>query len=544
MAGRASTAIVAVLVLLSVVTVSQLAFTDIGREVGGDWSAPTAVDSLDAGPDTDITSVAVASPATSDGAGVVAWIVKTGDTWRVKIAPLSVRDGGVSVGDPTVVATSNVELVSVDAATSREPVVVWERQPDNQILLARPGGEPTVVSNGSLRVAQPSVALADGTPVVAWQAYSEGGYAAVARTPDGAVTTVGDAVSGRGSPAVTATGQNVAVVWVDPDGTSIRARQVSRRDPLAFGAEQTLGRARPLGGFGSSQGAMSLAATSDARGVRAAWTDVGVVSIGDTTWAGESRASREVASGDRPGIATSGNRWLAAWLVDNPASGSDVDYALGTTDGDPTRGRVSRLASSANHPRPVFAPDAGIVWSERGSQTRLLASAYRPGSAVGPVTRLTRSFGRFAFVGLAAAFVGAVTVVVMPWTFFAYLLAFLLTTRLVLDRTTRLLTWLSGVRGEQRSRGAIETQLRTVPTPTWVAVFAILDTVLLVSLLPASVQSTALSFGHPLGVSLLAAAGTIPIVAVADLRSAWRASVVFAYLQTAALWTTALPAVM
>lgn len=544
MAGRASTAVVAVLVLVSVVTASQLAFTDVGREVGGDWSSPTAIDSLDAGRDADITSVAVASETSSDGESVVAWIVKSGDTWRVKTAPLSVQEGTVSVGDQTVVATSSVELVTVDVAADTEPVVVWERQPDNQILLARPGTEPTVVSNGSLRVAQPSVALADGTPVIAWQAYGEGGYATVARTPDSAVTTVGDAVSGRGSPAVTATGKQVAVVWMDPDGTSIRARQATGGDPLAFGEEQTLGRARPLGGFGSGQGSVALAATSDASGVRAAWTDVGVVTIGGTSWAGAPQTSMEVASGGRPGIATSGDQWLAAWLVENSASGSDVDYALGTTDGATTRGPVSRLASSANHPRPVFAPDAGIVWTERGSQTQLLASAHRSESAVGPVTRLTRSFGRFVFIGLAAAFVGTVTVVVMPWTFFAYLLAFILTTRVALNRTTRLLAWLSGIRGERRRQGAIETDLRHVPTPTWVAVFAILDTALLVVLLPASVQSTALSFTHPLGVSLIAAAGTIPVLAIANLRSAWRASVVFAYLQTAALWTTALPAVM
>lgn len=550
---RGSGILVAVLALVFVVVAAQVAFTDVGREVGADLSAPVEVTSTPASQDSGITSVAVASPSsgTDPGSGAgLAWIKRTGDQWRVQYAPLTISDGAVSVGDPVTVATSKSELGGLDLAAGPRPVLVWERQASNEVVLASPGGDGArVVSNDSLRVDAPSVAVVEGTPVVAWQAYRDGGYRVVATVADGAdgsgdIQRVGSLVAGRESPRVTATGDRVAITWVDPNGDQVLLRQGTLDGRLSLQPQRTLGTARPLGGFGGGQGAVSMGAASSQDGVRVIWTDLGVVTVGGTGWDGTVTAPVQLGRGNRPGIATQGDDWLAAWLVSGTASGTDVDFAAGTGGAVTARGPASRLASSANSPRPIAAPDLGLVWTERGTQSRVLVSAYTPGGEVGTIERLTRSGGRFAFIGLGSAVVAGITVVVLPWTFFAYLIAFLATTRIALDKVTLVLSWLSRNVGDGRSRGAIESQLRVVPVGTWVALFVVMETGLLLVLMPASVQSTTISFTHPLGVSVLAALGTIPVLLALDVDSAWHGSVVFAYLQSAALWTTALPAVM
>ena len=541
---RARLAAAAVVVLLALVVGAQLGYTEVGQPVGARWSDPATL----ASSPVDESRVLEVAAAGDGETGAVAWLTRSGDTYRVEVARVTAEAGTVEVGPRRTVASGATELESVDVAVDGDAVALaWERSLENDVVLYA-DGEARVVSDDPLRVLEPSVALVDGGAVVAWQQYNGGDFAVevAGATADGDVTRTAVSVEtgGIGSPSVDAAGDGFALVWYDDGSRSTRAA-FGRLGPdgPTLGPAQVLGAARPSGGFGGgASGAMAVDGAARGDAVRAVWLDVGTVTTAASTRGGSADEPTTHGRGDRPRVAVAEDRWLAAWVVTGRAADTDLRYAAGG-EGTPS-GTLSRFPSSANHPSPFYAPDAAVAWSERGGESRVLVAGLRETPDRRYLARLTTEPGRLAFVGVAALVVAVVTLPIMPWLFVSMLVAFYLTTRLARSALVGALARLAGLRGDAVDPRAVETRLDDVPPEAWAALFAAGEVALLVVLLPPVGANVSLSFAGPVVLSLGAAAGTAALQAVERQRSPWRIIAVFAYLQTAALWATALPDVL
>lgn len=544
---QARTLVVGGLVLVALLVGTQVAFTGVGQPVSPLFSEPTEATVFGTGPDTYVVDVAADG---DDGGGAVAWTERRGDRFRVRVARTEIADGTVTVGEPRTLASADAALTSLDVAVrGGEVAVVWERTAGNDVVLARPSaGTTRVVSDDPLRVEQPAVALVDGGTVVAWRQYRDGEFdVRLATLPggpaaDGAVVRrfVGGPSAGIGSPSLSAAGDGFAVTYLDAD-ESVAVTRFGRltADGAALGSRVVLGDARAAGGFGGG-GQAALGSDANATAVRGVWVDVSSVLTGTATREGPVRSAADLGPGDRPGVAVLGGDWLAAWLVQSPSTGADVLFA----DAAGRRGQLSRLPSSAADPSPLFAPEAGVAWSERGVENRVLVAAALDRPRGGTVDRLAREPAQFGFVTLTAAVVGLVTVPILPWVFFAVAGAFYATSRTVNGLALRLVARLGGLSGERPDPRVLRERFEAVPAVVWLVVFAAWEVALLTVLLGPSTSATSISFSSPVAVSLGALLGTIAVGWVGRVDSPWRVVGVFVYLQTAALWATALPTIL
>lgn len=531
-------------VLLTLVVGAQLGYTTVGQPVGERWSDPTtavAVSSEDAG----VVEIAAAGDA---GGGVVAWIVRAGDRYRISFVRVTVVAGDVSLGEPRTVATVDRELQGLDAAVAGDDVALaWERARANDIVLYRRGpAEPRVVSDDPLRVAEPSVVLVGDGAVLAWQQWADPGFAIeLAGVTDQGVSyrSVDVATGGRGSPALDATRDGFAVTWFDAENrTATTAFGAIDSGTVTLAPSQRLGQARPAGDFGGGTGPISIDAGADGDVVRGIWLDLATVTTAQTSRTGSASEPVSLGSGERPRVAVGEGRWLAAWVVSSRGADTDLAYVVG---GDRAAGgTLSRFESSANHPSPFFGPDPAAAWAERGAEGRVLVSGYRDSPERRYLTRLQTEPGRLVFIGLAAAALGVVTLPIMPWIFVSALVAFYVTNRFIRTRLIRTLARLSGLLGRSGDQSVARARLEAVPPIAWAGVFAVGEVAVLVTLLPSVGATVALSFAGPVVLSVAAGIGTVVVHLVAPQRSPWRLVAVFAFFQTAALWATALPDVL
>lgn len=534
------------LVLVVLLVGVQLGATTVGQPTGPHWSEPTELASIPSGEETAVLDVAVAG----GDPGAVAWLARVDGTWRVRVARVAVDDGAVTVTGRWTVAESDARLVDLDVAVDgRAVAVTWERFDGNDVVLARrtPSGTTrTVVSGDPLRVEEPSVAFADGVPVVAWRAYHEGQFPVTVATVHGGRVQrqVLDAPTlGSNSPTVVATGSRVALVWADDrDGTAAVTTGALRDDgTLRFESTVTLGSARPRTGFGSGgAGSLTVGGGRNASTVRAVWTDVASVETA-TVRDGRVVGHRTIGNGERPGVAVDGDRWLAAWLVDRTGSGLDVVYHYGGPAAE--RGTLSRLPSSASAPGPLFGPGPAVAWLERGGEWRVLIAAHTDEARGGPVDRFTTAPLQFLFVGTAAALVGLLTAPILPWVLFGFVGAFLATTGFVRDRVLWAVATLAGP-GVASGPAALRARLGGVPSLVWVGAFAAAETALLVWFLGQGAVPATLSFRAPVAVSAAALVATVVLLQLREHTNAWSASFLFVYLQSAGLWATVLPRFM
>lgn len=561
---RARDAAVGALVLGALLVGVQLGATTVGQTTGPRWSDPVPLDSLQATDETDVIDVAAAG----GDPGAVAWLVREGDTWRISVARVAVgnsaqraaQDGGAPPGDGDVAVTERWTAVETDEALTGLDVavrggavaVVWERSNANEVALARrtTSGERTVtVSGDSLRVAEPTVAFAGAVPVVAWQAYDDGRYLVTVATVDGEVRRrTHDAPTwGTNSPTLTAADERIAVVWADEENgtTRVSAGAVARDGTVQFDETATLGTARPRTGLGSGRGGtLTVGGGQNATAVRAVWTDVAAVETA-TVREGRLAGRRTLGSGERPGVAVDGDRWLAAWLVDGPGSGTDVRYHYGGPTA--TAGTLSRLPSSARAPRPLFAPEPAVAWLERGGEWRVLVASHRDEPRGGPIERLGTEPLRFLFVAVAAALVGLLTAPVLPWSLFGFVLAFLATTGVVRTRASRAIAAVAAVAAVARPVAgtpatANEFRPGDLPTVVWLVAFATVETALLVAFLDRGAVPSAMTFRAPVAVSAAALVATVALVVSRRRRpGGWGTAALFVYFQSAALWATVLP---
>lgn len=540
-------------VLLALLVATQLAFTGVGVVHSPAWSDPVEVASVPAAPDGDLVAASVAG---GPEGGVVAWITRRNDTWRVRAARFEARDGRVTVGDPWTAATSSTRLADVDvdvavggggsdaAGDGNRIALVWERASANEIVLhERDTGETRVVSAGALRVGEPSVALTPDGAAVAWQFYDgdRDGVRLAAVPADGPPTHVfvGGPTGGEGAPDVRAEGRDVAVVWLDAGRSVVRVTSLRLGDPPTVERTVTLGPARPGGGFGGRT-AIAVSGARDGDVVRAAWThggsiDAGSVALGEADGVGRVRT---LGAGSRPTVAAAGGRWLAAWLYE--ARGSGWDVAVRLSDDGSVR-TLSRLSTNANLPRAAFAPAPTVVWVELGDRARLLASTYRGARNAGVVERLATDPGRFLFVALSAGVVGLVLTPLMPWSFLALLGSFLVSTRLVTAAVARAVTAVTGRLGGPDDPGAFRRQLLAA-SPLGLGVgFAAVQGLLAVWVVRTSETTATIGFAHPVGVVVAAFVAAVVVARVLELDSAWRFAGLTAYTLNAALWATAMP---
>lgn len=530
---------VAVVVLVVLLVAAQLSFTDVGLAYGRHFSEATTLESFPAGGADHVVDLAAAG---GPDHGVVAWIDRHGDTYTVRTATVTVHGTAADHSAVRTVYTSTTPLDSIAVATDGDntAIAVDRGTANDVVLLDLPSNGTRRFATGAIRTVEVSVAFVDGRPLVGWQEFRNGGMTVVTALAgsNGTGRVVGGPANGVGAPSVTSADGHVAVVWRNPD--SLRAvAALGRVENGSLVADRSVdfGSAYPLGSFGG-QGTVSMDAAASPAGVRAIWTDGGIVRTAVADWNGSVSDERTVDSGDRPRVAVRNGDWLAAWLTDSPTGGLDVAYRY-TADGTSTAGAASRLPTDANYPTPLFAPSPALAWTERGSNSRVLVSAYsgRPGGD--PVARFSTDASTFLFYGLIAAALAFVLTALMPWTVIAGLVAFFVTSNFFRRVLARFVTDEKDLR-ERR----LPEPIPSVPYWGWIAAFVALDVALLVVLLPASVAATSIRFSNPLSISLLAALGTAAVVAVDRGESVWVPIVVFAYLQTALLWVVALPSVM
>lgn len=531
-------------VLLTLVVGAQLAYTTVGQPVGDRWSAPTEVTAV---PSDDARTIEVVAAGDADG-GALAWITRTGDRYHISLARVTVEDGRVTIGSSRRVASGDRELQGLDVAVAGTDVAVaWERSKANDVVLYRAASDRTrVVSDDPLRVAEPAVAIVDGGTVLAWQQWAGTGYAIeLAGVTDRGVTyrSLEIPTTGTGSPSVDAAGDGFALTWYDGTSRTVQTA-FGGFDGEAFdlAAPQSLGRAQPSGGFGGGSGPVAVGAGAEGDVARAVWLDLATVTTAQVTRDGVASEPATFGSGDRPRVAVNDGRWLAAWVVTGRAADNDLAYAAGGET--VTTGTLSRFESSANFPSPFYAPDGAVAWIERGARSRVLVSGFRGGPEQRYLTRVQTDPGRFAFIGLAAAALGVVTLPIMPWVFVAMLGAFYLTNRFVRTRLVRSLARLSALAGRAVDEQTVRARFEAVPPVVWAAGFVVVEVALLVAFLPSVGATVTLSFAGPVVLSVAAGIGTGFVLWVAPQRSPWRIVALFAYFQTAALWATALPDVL
>jgi hypothetical protein len=540
--------VVTVVLLLSLAVGAQLAFTDVGQEIGPHWSDPAALSTLSSGESTGY--VGLASDGGADG-GAVAWIERDGETHSVRVASVTVAGGEPTIDDGSVrtVATAQTELDGVDVARAGDRVaVVWESVAENRVLLLVDGETRVVSTNESSSVNYPSVAFVDGTPTVAFQEYYNGSWVAhVATVPaDGAPDRVrlGTAVTpGAVSPSIAATDGGAAVGWINTENGSGHVTSFRIDDGgLAPADERSLGPARSVSTMSGTGQLASVTLDEGADGPVVLWTDLGEVNV--LQLGGGAAEAVAVGQGKNPDMAASDDQWLATMVVSDRSSGSDIAYALG--DGsDPEIGPVSRLPSNAVESAPFYGQGAAAAWTESGGTNELLVSAYRDDGASGPVSRLTAAPTRFLFIGLTAAVVGLVTVPLMPWVVGPLLAGFLLTTRTALDILFGAVARVANLAGRNTSVGGLRRQVREVPPIVPVALFAAVNVALFVHLAGGGrAVADAIAFANPLGVSALGAVAALVVGRLYDVTSGWQMAAVFGYCQTVAAWATALPLFM
>lgn len=542
MDGR--TVATAALVLVFVLGGAQLAFTDVGESQGTSFTPAVTLASMPAGPDAKITDLAAAG----DGeGGATAWIVTQDGEWSVRMARLTVADGKVTAEDTTTVVETDqrLESVSIDVRGERVAVAFERAGANNVAVHVLPSGEQYVVGQSALRVVETGVTLTPQGPVVGYQEYLNGTYrvAVTGVTPGSQRVLVGGRTTGNGVPAVTSSGDRVAVTWYDAENRSAILSALTLEDgSLAVDSHTRLGAARIAGSFGG-QGVITMATDGGPGGVRSVWTDVGEVRTVGWKPDGTETGGADLGPGERPAVATADGTWLAAWLVQTRSSGLDVRFAR-AAGANTTTGIASQFQTDATHPSPVFAPDAGIVWTERGDESRVLASGFRQESTTGALTRLRLMPQRFAFVGLAGAIVAVVVTPLMPWTFVSFFVAFYATSATARNRFERTVARSGNGDSHSADLARIRGRIDRVPQWVWVGLFALVDSALLYLILPAGVSATAIEFSHPIGVSVLAALGTAVLLVERTWESTWGPLIIFAYLQTAALWITGLPTIL
>ncbi|WP_313694494.1 hypothetical protein [Halorarum halobium] len=521
-----------VLVLVALAVGAQLAFTDVGREIGGDWGEPTELATLDDG--TTFGSVAAGGSVAPPG-GAVAWVERTTDGDRLRVARLAAENGQLAVEDAATVATL-AEAPEVDVARTGERVAVtWiDREADAVRLWTDGAGTRTVSAPDTARVASVDVATLPNRTVLAWRAYEDGSYRVRLGLvgPDGVERRTLDAVAtGRNSPAIAAgpAGERVALAWVNDDGNAT----VAVGPPTGSFDPERLGDARGgSGGIGGGPPAAIDVGFGDR--VVGVWSDLGVVHAGPV-----GTEPTRLGSGRTPRVAAGEDRWLATQVVRDRSSANDLAYVI-RGGGATGSGSVSRLPSNALQGAPLFAPDPAVAWVERGGTNRLLASAYTGTGPTGPVERLTAGATRFGFVALAAGLAATVTVPLLPWVAGPLVVGFLLTTRTALSAVARLASVLLGRFGGEASAGTVRTRLRDAPPWVGFGLFVLANLAVYLRLGKQGVLPGGTA-PPPLGVSALALVGTAVLSRLLRADSAWRLSFLFGYCQSLVLWSVALP---
>ncbi|WP_277555012.1 hypothetical protein [Halobaculum limi] len=550
---RPRTHVLSVLVVLALAIGAQAAYTDVGREIGGDWSEPTELSTLD-GSTAEYPDVAVAG----DGdRAVVAWVEADAGEYRVRIARLAGGGDRVRVQATRTLFTSEEELREVDAAVrgDRVAVAVEDAGTERIVLLrGRLDGEfsSTTVSTGeAARVESVDVAALEGETVVGWRAFDGDGF-----TGKLAVVTGGEAdtnasvdrhalpgaTTGRNSPALSAAGDGrVAVAWADEADTGVYL-DVTTPGQGIDGAR--VGDARRGASSFSSANLPPLVDVTAGDGGAAsvlAWTDLSVVHV-----AAGGADVRQFGSGNRLRVAGDADDWTAIWTVADRTSGRDVVFARGGADvagnGSVATGHVSRLPSNALAAAPGYlGGEPTVAWVERGGNLRLLVSGYTGDGPVGTVGRLTATPFRFGFVAVVAVALAVVTVPLLPWVAGPLLAGFLLTTRTVLSAVGAVVARLAGVTGRSMRSGDVRSWIQSAPgwvalaafVPLNLAVFAYFGRGGVVPGVPAV---------EPFGLSALALAATLALAWLRDIRSSWRLVFAYGYCQSVALWAAAAPA--
>lgn len=551
---RPRTHLLSVLVVLVLAVGAQAAYTDVGREIGGDWSEPTELSTLD-GSTADYPDVAVAG----DGdRAVAAWVEAEAGAYRVRLARLA-RDGdSVRVQETRTLFTSEEELREVDAAMRGDRVAVAvEDAGTERIVLVRGrlGGafSSTTVSTGdAARVESVDVAALDDETVVGWRAFDGDGF-----TGRLAVVTGGDAdtnasidrhalpgaTTGRNSPALAAAGDGrVAVAWADEADTGVYVGVSAPGEDVD--ADRVGDARRGASSFSSANLPPLVDVTASRDGGAApvlAWTDLSVVHVA----AGDAE-TRQFGSGNRLRVAGDADDWTAIWTVADRTSGRDVVFARGGTtvadDGDVATGHVSRLPSNALAAAPGYlGGEPTVAWVERGGDLRLVVSGYTGDGPVGTVGRLTATPFRFGFVAVVAVALAVVTVPLLPWVAGPLLAGFLLTTRTVLSAVGAVVARLAGLTGRSMRSGDVRSW--TQSAPGWVALAAFVPLNLAVfAWLGRNGVVPGVPAVDPFGLSALALAATLALAWLRDIDSSWRLVFAYGYCQSVALWAAAAPA--
>lgn len=574
------------LVVLSLAVGAQLAYTEVGRELGGDWSEPTELSTLVDSDATGIPAVAADDSNTDSAASVVAWIERDADGYRVELASLERTDGDVAVTGTLTLLRTDAELRDVDVAVrgDRLAVGIEDADVDEIILWQGPasvvaGGDANAdtaaaeTGNGSFRLVSVAgttraeyvdVALLPNRTAVAWRTYEDGGFVGRVGLVDGAGNasdsgTAGDsgnasverraipgATTGRNAPAigVTATDQ-LAVAWGNASDTGVHLAVVSpdrdgpitgpRIDDARSGASSLGSTNRPPvidvaagEGSGSSAGSAPVLA----------WTDLAVVHVGTNA-----RDAASFGAGSKLRIVGGGESWTATWTESNPTSGRDFVFARSPAGTDDVEtGHVSRLSSNALTGAPFELADRpAVVWVERGGSYRLLAAGYTGAGETGPVTRLADAPTRFAFVAAVSAVLAVVTVPLLPWVAGPLLLGFLLTTRAALSTLGRFAAELARVGGRDVDATRVRSVVQSAPPWVGFTAFAVVN-VALFRYLGGGANVPGIPGAAPFGISAL---GLVAALAVARLRGTsnpWKLAFIFGYCQSVALWATATPA--
>lgn len=542
----------AAVVVVAFVLATQLAFTGIGLEIGPHWSEPQTLDST-TGPTGKL--VDVAATADADGEGRIAWIVAEAGQYRVRIANASASDGTLTVGDPRTLVRTDRRLASVDVAREVDTTaVVWRRYEANEVMLALAGarslGPTRVSSTESLRVDNPTAALVNGTPVVAYRGYNgstgswEGVLAIGAEAPR--YQQFGTGIGPQSvSPAVSAGPSGATVAWVDTNETVAKVAPLTRSDgAFVVGDASTAGRSRTLRSMSGTGQLAEVQLSASERGAVLLWTDLGSVRAVPLRDGAPAAEPTELGGGQNPGLGAGAGRWLATTMVRDRASGIDVQYTL-SRGGAVERGHVSKLASNAVRGAAAFAPDPLVAWTESGGGQRLLVSAYEASADTGPVNRLTARPFRFGFLGGSALALGVVTLPMMPWVAGPLLLGFFLTTRAVLVPFSRLGSRLAALTGRELTPLELRKRIQSLPGWLPALLFVAVDVALLVAVLGGSGEQIAgVQFANPVGVSLLALLASALVGALFAEKSPWKLAGLYGFVQTVGLWATALPAFM
>lgn len=556
--------VLSVLVVLALAVGAQIAYTDVGREVDGDWSQPTEVSSLPSGSTAAYPDVAAAG----DGdRAVVAWIETTAGEYRLRVARIARgSDGdGVRVLDRRTLHRTDDELREVDAALAdgRLAVAVENADADRIALFRGPASDGdleavTVSSGETARVESVDVAGVGDRTAVAWRAYVDGGFAgrlALIGAADSANRSAApdrralpNATTGRNSPALAAAGDDtLAVAWAHADDSSVQLAVGSPTGELS--GERVADARRGASSFSSANlpPVVDVAASPDGGDGAPvlAWTDLSVVHVvaGDASTA-------EFGSGSRLRVAGDATDWTAIWTVADRTSGRDLVYARGSagsdTGGDATgvaeRGHVSRLPSNTLAAAPAYlGGEPAVAWVERGGDRRLLVSGYTGGGPVGPAGRLAATPLRFAFVSIVAVALAVVTVPLLPWVAGPLLAGFLLTTRTALSAIGAVVARTAGLFDRSMRPADVRSWVQSAPAwvalaafiPVNVAVFAYLGRNGVVPGVPAV---------EPFGLTALALAATLAIAGARGIDSSWRLVFLYGYCQSVALWAAAAPA--